>query len=135
MESRKMNQDPIFLRILDKLYEAGRTDKELLEYLKLANGSMTQWKYRGVKSYMKYISPIADFLGTTKNYLLNGNITNFEDLITEERNFMIKFRELGTHEQSFIIEIIDKFHALYKNYAVQLGRLDCSIHDGQPAQS
>ena len=61
MESRKMNQDPIFLRILDKLYEAGRTDKELLEYLKLANGSMTQWKYRGVKSYIKYISPIVDF--------------------------------------------------------------------------
>ena len=56
---REINQDPVFHRILDKLYESGRTDKELLKYLDLANGSMTQWKYRRVKSYMKYINKIA----------------------------------------------------------------------------
>ena len=102
MDTKRMNQDPIFLRILDKLYENGRTDKELLKHLNLANGSMTQWKYRGVKSYMKSLPSIADFLGTTKNYLLNGDIVSSEDLTEEEKDFMTKFREIGKHEQESI---------------------------------
>ena len=52
---REINQDPVFHRILDKLYESGRTDKELLKYLDLANGSMTQWKYRRVNNHVRRV--------------------------------------------------------------------------------
>ena len=98
METRKViNTDPIFQRILNRLYETGHTDKELLQHPGLANGSMTQWKYRGVKSYMKYLTGIADFLGTTKSYLLNGEnakIVTESDLSSEEKDFLRKFRAI-----------------------------------------
>ena len=110
-----INQDPIFQRILNRLYETGHTDKELLRHLGLANGSMTQWKYRGVKSYMKYLTGIADFLGTTKSYLLNGGnaeIITEADLSDEEKDFFKKFRAIGEYERKSITEIVDRFYDL-----------------------
>ena len=132
---REINQDPVFHRILDKLYESGRTDKELLKYLDLANGSMTQWKYRRVKSYMKYVNKIAEFLGTTKYYLLNGELRNSEDLTIEEKDFLKKFRTLNECTRKSIIEIVNKFYSLDENYTTQSERLRCSNCPGLPAQS
>ena len=113
--AKVLNTDPIFQRILNRLYEIGHTDKELLQHLGLANGSMTQWKYRGVKSYMKYLTSIADFLGTTRSYLLNGGneeIITEADLSDDEKDFLRKFRVIGEYERKSITEIVDRFYDL-----------------------
>ena len=76
---------------------------------------MTQWKYRGVKSYMKYLTGIADFLGTTKSYLLNGGnaeIVTEADLSDDEKDFLRKFRAIGEYERKSITEIVDRFYDL-----------------------
>ena len=115
MIKKIINTDQIFQRILNRLYETGHTDKELLQYLGLANGSMTRWKYRGVKSYMKYLTGIADFLGTTKSYLLNGGnaeIVTEADLSDDEKDFLRKFRAIGEYERKSITEIVDRFYDL-----------------------
>ena len=46
----------------------------------------------------------------------------------------MKAREIGKHEQEAIIEIVNKYHALYKNYTAQSAHLACSMNDGQVAQ-
>ena len=107
-----INQDPIFQRILNRLYETGHTDKELLRHLGLANGSMTKWKFHGGESYLKHIRGIAEFLVTTPLYLLTGQVMNLGDLTSKEKTFIKKFRAIREKEQEAVIEIVDMFYEL-----------------------
>ena len=44
-------------RILELLKEQGKTEKELIQYLGLANGAFTPWKFGDTKGYMSFLSP------------------------------------------------------------------------------
>ena len=84
---------------------------------------------------MKYINKIAEFLGTTKYYLLNGELRNSEYLTIEEKDFLKKFRTPNECTRKSIIEIVNKFYSLDENYTAQSERLGCSNCPGLPAQS
>lgn len=45
--------------------------KDLTDYLGITKNAFTDWKSGRIKSYMKYLPQIAEFLGVTVDYLLN----------------------------------------------------------------
>ena len=69
---RTMTDDPVVLRIMDQLKIEGKTEKDLVKHLKMANGTFSSWKFANVKSYRKRIGEIASFLGVSSEYLLEG---------------------------------------------------------------
>ena len=84
---RKTNKsvvdDTIVRRMLLVMESKNIRQQELVEYLGLANGIFTHWKYDGSKTYMRYLDKIADFLGVSKNYLVEGRDQSInEDTIT-----------------------------------------------------
>lgn len=98
---RKLTDDPAVLRIMDQLELQGKTGKELENHLGLANGTYTSWKYRNVKSYRNRIDEIAEFLGVSKGYLIEG-IDEYVDAntLTGTEIKMIKiFRSMGNEQQ------------------------------------
>ncbi len=96
--------DKIIERMLEVMQEKRISQQELVEYLGLANGIFTNWKYRGSKSYMTYIDKIAECLGVSKSYLISGedeqinrdSITRFEvEIIRMLRELDDRKRELS----------------------------------------
>lgn len=96
--------DKIIKRMLEVMQEKRISQQELVEYLGLANGIFTNWKYRGSKSYMTYIDKIAECLGVSKSYLISGedeqinrdSITRFEvEIIRMLRELDDRKRELS----------------------------------------
>ena len=54
----------------------------------------SRWKNRKSKSYQKYLPQIADVLGTTVDYLVNGSpAVTAEDLLKEEETILRMIRE------------------------------------------
>ncbi len=83
--------DPVVARIIELLEEQSRTQKQLTEYLGLANGVFTKWRYHGGKSYMTHIDRIAEFFGVTPNDLLRGLDTDVSlDTLTESEIELVK---------------------------------------------
>ncbi len=61
--------DIMYQRIFKELIQAGKTQKELAEYLGIKQQAITNWKQQLNTSYTKYIHGIADFLGVSVAYL------------------------------------------------------------------
>ena len=104
LPKKEVVDDKIIERMLEIMHEKRISQQELVEYLGLANGIFTNWKYKGSKSYMTYIDKIAECLGVSKTYLINGedeqinrdNITRFEvEIIKMLRDLDEKKRELS----------------------------------------
>lgn len=97
-------EDPVVLRIMDLLNDQNKTQKELVEYLGLGNGAFTRWRYQGGKSYRTYINEIAEFLGTTPTYLLNGKVENIsiENLSDKEIELIEEYRKLDPKGKELI---------------------------------
>lgn len=96
--------DPIVARIVELLEEQKKTQKQLVEYLGLANGMFTKWKYHGGKSYMIHIDQIAEFFGLTPNDLLRGLNTNVSlETLTENEIELVKNYRALTDEAREII--------------------------------
>ena len=104
LPKKEVVDDKIIERMLEIMREKRISQQELVEYLGLANGIFTNWKYKGSKSYMTYIDKIAECLGVSKTYLINGedeqinrdNITRFEvEIIKMLRDLDEKKRELS----------------------------------------
>ena len=60
---RKAVDDKVIERMLEVMREKRISQRELVEYLGLANGTFTSWKYKGDKSYMSFMDRIAEYLG------------------------------------------------------------------------
>ena len=104
LPKKEVVDDKIIERMLEIMQEKRISQQELVEYLGLANGIFTNWKYKGSKSYMTYIDKIAECLGVSRTYLINGedeqvnrdNITRFEiEIIKMLRDLDEKKRELS----------------------------------------
>ena len=106
---RKLSNDPILLRIIASLKEAGKTDKELLEHLNMVHGTFDAWKYRGIKSYMSRINDIAEFLDVSPNYLLRGidDEVNLETLSEAEIQLVKKYRKADDAGKRHILEMVE----------------------------
>ena len=104
-------------RILDLLKKQGKGQIELAEALGIHKNNVSDWKAGRSKSYTKYLYQIADFLGTTPEYLrgetdvvqnvnvkgnynavgnTNSNITiNAEEFTEQESELLKAFRALS----------------------------------------
>ncbi len=65
----------MILSVLDniilELKRKNKKQKELTDYLGITKNAFTDWKSGRIKSYMKYLPQIAEFLGVSVDYLLN----------------------------------------------------------------
>ena len=96
--------DPVVARIVGLLEEQKKTQKQLIEYLGLANGVFTKWRYHGGKSNMTHIDRIAEFFGATPNDLLRGLDTDISlDTLTENEIELVKNYRSLTDEARRII--------------------------------
>ena len=93
----KLTDDPVVLRILDQLKIQGKTEKDLQQKLGMSNGAFTAWKYKNVKSYLKRIDEIAEYLDVDKCYLLEGrdDYVNINSLTGIEVKLIKTFRSMG----------------------------------------
>ena len=110
MESLMKEFEPTLERILDLLHQQKKTEKELITYLGLANGSATKWKKRNGKSYFKHIKKIATFLGVSTDYLIHGTdvVTN-ENLTIQEMNLLRLFRKMDEADRDCLVAVATRF--------------------------
>lgn len=59
-------------RTVRLLKEFNRQDKELCDYIGVAQSTFTNWKNRNTEPKSKYIPAIAEFFNVSVDYLLNG---------------------------------------------------------------
>lgn len=108
---REIVNDKIIERMLEIMQEKRISQQELVEYLGLANGIFTNWKYKGSKSYMNYIDKISECLGVSKTYLINGEDEQINrDSITRFEVEIIKMlRELDDRKRELSYQTIKAF--------------------------
>lgn len=104
----------ICLDTLDKILllikQRGLKQKNLADELGLKDTVVSDWKKGKSKSYLKYIYQIADFLGTTPEYLLgktdNGIIPN-PSLSSSQLELLNKFDQLSTDQQKDVLQYVE----------------------------
>ena len=109
--TREVSKDPVLCRIMDVLRQRKRTNKDLENYLHLANGTFNSWKFKGIKSYLTHIREIAEFLNVSTNYLFNGSELDVksEEITATELEIIQMFRKVDLKGQECILEILKRF--------------------------
>lgn len=85
----------LFLSTFNKidalLKEQGKKQKDLTDFLGVSKNRYTDWKNGRIKSYIKYIPQIADFLNVSADYLLSSASTEEDHLLlSEHEKILIK---------------------------------------------
>jgi transcriptional regulator with XRE-family HTH domain len=108
---RKAVDDKVIERMLEVMREKRISQRELVEYLGLANGTFTSWKYKGGKSYMSHMDRIAEYLGVSKVYLTCGEDEQIRrDTITRSEAEIIRMlRDLDQRKRELSYQIIKGF--------------------------
>ena len=102
--NRKVIDEPVLNRILATMQEKGVNQQDVSSYLGLGNETFTRWKYENGKSYIKYLAQIAEYLGVSRKYLLEGiaEVSEDEKLTEKERKLLETFRGLKKTEQDSV---------------------------------
>ena len=104
--NRVPNDNPVIERIEHLLLVQAKTKKDLLDYLGMGNSAFTRWKYDNSKSYLKYIDAIANFLGSTSEYLLYGAVEEEKMLLSKEEIRLIDaFRKLNQEKRQIVASV------------------------------
>jgi transcriptional regulator with XRE-family HTH domain len=108
---RKAVDDKVIERMLEVMREKRKSQRELVEYLGLANGTFTSWKYKGGKSYMSHMDRIAEYFGVSKVYLTCGEDEQIRrDTITRSEAEIIRMlRDLDQRKRELSYQIIKGF--------------------------
>ena len=107
---KDVSNEPVLERITKLLREQGKTDKELTEYLGITNGMFSKWRHNNGRSYFKYTNEIAEFLGVTSSYLLNGPEDVMQGNLTSQEIRLLKtYRELEPGSRDTLMEVTDRF--------------------------
>ena len=105
---RTPSGDPVITRIEELLKSQKRTKKELTDYIGINNTNFSKWKYENSKSYMKYLGEIAEFLGVSANYLLEGSPENSINVSDESEMKLIQiYRKLDSHKKELLIDLAE----------------------------
>ena len=107
--TRKITDNPVVCRIVDLIRKQGKKEKDLTDYIGIAPGAMSKWKYDGSYVYIKYIYEICEFLGTTPNYLFFGPEDGDERLSLKEKELIRKYRGLDAGRKKCIEETLNYF--------------------------
>ena len=111
----KPKSEPVENAVVDRIEELlslqKKTKQDLIRYLGLANGAFTSWRYRNGKSYLLHIEKIAEFLGTTPNYLLKGidDNVNLDTLSAFEIEIVSLYRRMNSDRKQTFIAIAHHF--------------------------
>ena len=110
---RTVTDDEVLQRIIELIREKGLRQQDVTNYLGIKNNAFTRWKYDNGKSYIKYLDDIANFLGVTRQYLLEGvNKSGFDEILSPEEKAIIKgYRKLNMGDRKCIANMI----ILYSN--------------------
>lgn len=108
---RKAVDDKVIERMLEVMREKRISQRELVEYLGLANGTFTSWKYKDGKSYMSHMDRIAEYPGISKVYLTCGEDEQIRrDTITRSEVEIIRMlRDLDQRKRELSFQIIKAF--------------------------
>ena len=98
--------DEIFSRILSEMERQGRKYAELTEYLELPRGTFSSWKAGRSRYFSEHIGAIADFLGVSAEYLINGNIEGKLVENSKEQQLLNYFRKLNVEKQNAVLQNI-----------------------------
>ena len=98
--------DEIFSRILSEMERQGRKYAELTEYLDLPRGTFSSWKAGRSRHFCEHIGAIADFLGVSAEYLINGNIEGKLVENSKEQQLLNYFRKLNVEKQNAVLQNI-----------------------------
>ena len=107
--TRKMTENPVVQRIVGLIREQGKKEKDLTDYIGIAPGAMSKWKYDGSYVYIKYIYEICEFLDTTPNYLFFGPEEDDERLTHKEREMIRMYRGLDAGKKKCITDTLRYF--------------------------
>ena len=107
--NRKMTDNPVVQRIVELIRERGRKEKDLTDYIGIAPGAMSKWKYDGSYVYIKYIYEICEFLDTTPNYLFFGPDDEEERLSPGEKDMVRMYREIDDERKKCIQDTLRYF--------------------------
>ena len=99
--------DEIFSRILSEMERQGRKYAELTEYLELPRGTFSSWKAGRSRNFCEHIGAIADFLGVSAEYLINGNIEGKLVENSKEQQLLNYFRKLNVEKQNAVLQNIN----------------------------
>ena len=96
--------EEIFSRILLEMERQGKKYAELTEYLELPRGTFSSWKAGRSRNFCEHIGAIADFLGVSAEYLINGKIEGKLVENLEEQQLLNYFRKLNTEKKEVILQ-------------------------------
>ncbi len=71
--------DKTLERIISTAKEKGITQKDICRSCGITETNFTQWKTGRTDTYKKHLKEIADLLGTTVNYLVDGEENEAEE--------------------------------------------------------
>ena len=113
----KLTNDKVVLRIIELLKIQGKTEKELISSLGLANGTFTNWKYKDSKSYEKYLKKIAEYLDVSIDYLMEGvdDILNVQNLTASEISLLKMYRIMGKNEKDILLKSAELYVEAVEN--------------------
>ena len=107
----ELTNDSVVLKIMELLKVQGKTEKDLTEYIGVANTTFTKWKYKGVKSYRKYVDKIAEYLEVTPGYLTEGvdDLINVSTMTTSELRLIQMYRRMSTDAKETLLRTAGHF--------------------------
>ncbi len=97
-------------RIFSLLDKRGIEQKEFARLIGTSDKTVSAWKTGRAKSYTKYLAKIAEVLGVTTDYLVNGNsdiLVNSHDL--PPQGSLEKLLELGELSLHLLLENLNDF--------------------------
>ena len=111
-----LTNDKTVLKIMETLKVQHKTEKQLLEYLGLANGTFTKWKYKNVKSYKKHIDRIAKFLNVTPEYLTQDveDVISMQTLTAHEFRLLQLYRTMGEKQRDALLTAAEYYNMAYR---------------------
>ncbi len=104
---REPVDNPVVERIEGLLQVQGKTQKGLIEFVGLANGAFTNWKYNNGRSYMDHLGAICEYLDTSPNYLLYGKDgeINKDTLSPVELELIKNYRRLDIQKKELLVQM------------------------------
>lgn len=75
--------ETVIQRVVRLLKEQNRQDKELCDFIGVAQSTFVNWKKRETDPKSKYLPDIAEFLGVSEKYLLTGEELTDTEIVAE----------------------------------------------------
>lgn len=116
-------------RIFRLLEQKGIDQKDFAALIEASDKTVSAWKTGRAKSYTKYLSKIAEVLGTSVDYLLNGNsaiITVDHDL--PPQGSFSNLLEVGKNMAAHLFENVREFTEGNEDLIKRLDSPTCSIY-------